>query len=225
MGVYLDETLSGESHCDELAIKLNRANGMLSKARHYVPFSQMINIYHAIFSSHLLYGCQIWSQKLQSVADKITVLQKNSLRIMTFSDFKAHSEPLFKQLNILKFKDSVILLNCLFVYDYFRRNLPSSFVSTFNRVDEIHQTGTRSAQTGLLSIPRYNSTTFGLKSIYKNCINSWNKVSTEINKIEQDKSKIKRKDVIDIDLCNMYSRNRLKTTIKKHFISKYNLDI
>ena len=88
-------------------------------------------------------------------------------------------------------------------------------------MDEIHQTGTISAQTGLLSIPRYNSTTFGLKSIYKNCINSWNKISTEINKIEQDKSKIKRKDVIDIDLCTMYSRSRLKTTIKKHFISKY----
>ena len=144
---------------------------------------------------------------------------------MTFSDFQAHSEPLFKQLNILKFKDSVILQNCLFVYDYFGGNLPSSFVSTFSRVDETHQTGTRSAETGLLSIPRYNSTTFGLKSIYKNCINSWNKMTTEINKIEKDKSKIKRKDVIDIDLYKMYSRSKLKRTLKSHFISKYNMEI
>ena len=225
LGVYLDETLSGVSHCDELAIKLNRANGMLSKARHFVPFNQMINIYHAIFSSHLLYGCQIWTQKLQSVTDKIAVLQKNSLRIMPFSDFTAHSEPLFKQLNILKIKDSVILQNCLFVYDFFRGNLPSSFVSTFTRVDESHQTGTRSAETGLLSIPRYNSTTFGLKSICRNCINSWNNMSTEINKIEKDKSKLKRKDVIDIDLYKMYTRSKLKTTLKSHLLSKYNLDI
>ena len=37
LGVYLDETLSGNSHCEELIKILNRANGMLVKARHFVP--------------------------------------------------------------------------------------------------------------------------------------------------------------------------------------------
>ena len=35
--VYLDKNLSGESHCQELVKKLNIANGMLVKARHFVP--------------------------------------------------------------------------------------------------------------------------------------------------------------------------------------------
>ena len=57
---------------------------------------------------------------------------------MTFSDFNAHSEPLFKQLDILKCNDNIVLQNCLFVYDYLKCNLPSSSEFTFNRVDESH---------------------------------------------------------------------------------------
>ena len=76
LGVNFDEKLSGESHCEELIKKLNRANGMLVKARHYVPLNELKNVYHTIFSSHLMYGCQIWSQKLPSVTDKISILQK-----------------------------------------------------------------------------------------------------------------------------------------------------
>ena len=50
---------------------------------------------------------------------------------MTFSEFKAHSEPLFKQLEILKFRDSIAVNNCLFVHDYFNNDLPLSFSNIF----------------------------------------------------------------------------------------------
>lgn len=107
---------------------------MLAKARHFVPLNEIKNVYHRIFSSHLMYGCQIWTQKLLSVKDKISNLQKNAVRIMTFANFNAHSEPLLKQLHILKFTDNILLQNCLFVHDYLRGNLPKSFTDTFNTV-------------------------------------------------------------------------------------------
>ena len=218
LGVYLDETLSGESHCEELIKKLNRANGMLAKARYFVPLNELKNVYHAIFSSHLMYGCQIWTQKLLSVTDKISILQKNAVRIMTFSEFNAHSEPLFKQLDILKFKDNIVLQNCLFVYDYLKGNLPSSFDFTFNRVEESHSIKTRRAELGMLSIPRFNGTTYGLKSIYKNCINSWNMLTANLNLLEKDKGKNK---YIEIDLLKTYSKSKLKSVINEYFLSTY----
>jgi hypothetical protein len=137
LGVHLDEYLSGEAHCSELVKKLNRGNGMLAKARHYVPHLELKNIYHAIFSSHLMYGAQVWSSKLMSVNDKIFRLQKSAMRIMTFSDFRDHSEPLFKELSILKFQHSIDLANCLFVYDYLHNNLPTAFVNTSTRLDDL----------------------------------------------------------------------------------------
>ena len=49
---------------------------MLAKARQFVPLNELKNVYHAIFSSHLMYGCQIWTQKLLSVTDKMPIVQK-----------------------------------------------------------------------------------------------------------------------------------------------------
>ena len=45
LGIYLDSTLSGKHHCDILSTKLKRANGMLSKIRHYVPHEELQSIY------------------------------------------------------------------------------------------------------------------------------------------------------------------------------------
>ena len=81
LGVYLDETLSGDQHCTELSKTLSRANGMLSKARHYVP-EEIKSLYHALFSSHLNYGSQIWGQTNNIHQNKIFLLQKAALRII-----------------------------------------------------------------------------------------------------------------------------------------------
>ena len=50
LGVYVDEYLNGDFHCQEVIKKLNRGNGMLAKARHYVPHSDLKNIYITLFS-------------------------------------------------------------------------------------------------------------------------------------------------------------------------------
>ena len=111
---------------------------MLAKARHFVPEQHLKNIYHAIFASHLMYGAQVWTPKLISVKESISQLQKSAMRIITFSEFKAHHEPLCKKLNILKFVDNIELSNCLFVHDYLNKNF--SYVNVFTRFDEPNAT-------------------------------------------------------------------------------------
>ena len=162
---------------------------MLAKARHFVPEHHLINIYHAIFSSHLMYGAQIWTPKLKSVTDTISRLQKSAMRIITFSEFKAHHEPLCKKLNILKFVDNIELSNCLFVHDFLNKNLPNSYVDTFTRIDDTNAiSSTRQAAMGMIHLPRYSGITFGLKCIYNKCIISWNKFTPELNKIHKQKN-------------------------------------
>ena len=53
LGIYIDETLMGRDHCEEIIKKLSRANGILAKARHYVPLKHLKNIYFATFSSNV----------------------------------------------------------------------------------------------------------------------------------------------------------------------------
>ena len=188
-----------------------------------MPQFHLINIYHAIFASHLTYGAQVWTPKLIFLTDKVTRLQKSALRIVTFSEFKAHHEPLCKLLKILKFVDNIELSNCLFVYDFLNKNLPLSYENTFTRIDDTNATSTtRQAITGKLHQPRYTGTTFGLKSIYSRCIISWNKFTSEINKIHKQKFVNKMRST-DIDLFKL-SRNNLKITLSQHILSKYTDD-
>ena len=42
--------------------RLNRANGLLAKLRHYVNPTLLRAIYYAIFEPHQRYGCQLWGQ-------------------------------------------------------------------------------------------------------------------------------------------------------------------
>ena len=65
---------------------------MLSKIRHYTLAEQMKSIYHAIFASHMTYGCQILGQSFNNThINKIQTLQNNAVAIVTFCpDFRDH---------------------------------------------------------------------------------------------------------------------------------------
>ena len=174
LGIIIDENLKGLSHCKQLQPKLIRANGMLAKTRHFVPTHELLSIYHATFSANLLYGCQTWGQHTNPLYKKIETLQNNAMRIMTFSDHRAHTGPIYKSLKILKLKDQISLSNCLFVYDQINNKLPKSFNSYFMTTAELYPNVTRSSKTAKLFIPQVNSVRYGRQSIKYSCINTWN---------------------------------------------------
>ena len=176
LGVYLDETLSGITHCKQLLSKLRRANGILAKTRHYVPQHVLMSIYHSIFSSHLLYGCQVWGQRTNAHFKKIETAQNNALRIITFSEFKAHVSPLYKSLKILKLKDHITLYNSLFVFDQLNKNTPTIFSDFFNKTNDFYSISTRNSKKGKLYVPYVNSVRYGRHSIKHSCVLSWNRI-------------------------------------------------
>ena len=174
LGIHLDDNLSGISHCTQLLPKLRRSNGILAKARHQIPISELLSIYYSTFASHLNYGSQVWAQKSNTLIKKIEVLQKNAVRIMTFSEFKAHTSPLFKALKILKFKDQLFLFNCLLVHDQLNSNLPENFDDFFITNNDLNTINTKSSKTCKLFTPFVNSVRYGRNSIKHSCIISWN---------------------------------------------------
>ena len=174
LGVYLDASLTGNHHCDLLVKKLKRANGMLSKARHYVPSGELLSIYYAIFSSHMVYGSQVWGQNINIFTEKVFKLQNRAMRIISFSDYKADADPLFKLNNVLKLTDLIALQNCIFVHDFLNKKLPICFNTYFQSVSEIHSINTKSSELGCLHVPYYATTKYGLNSFTRKCIDSWN---------------------------------------------------
>ena len=178
LGIYLDRNLTWQDQCKVLMSKLNRANGMLSKVRHYVPQRELVGIYHAIFTSHLMYNCEVWAQQNSILVNKIAKLQNKAMQIINFKSFDTPSNLLYIETGMLKFRDIIRLKNCLFVHDFLTNTLPQCFADDFKTLFQNgchHQT--RNSNLGLIFLPTKNTTTYGIQSITYSSITCWNTVS------------------------------------------------
>ncbi len=149
LGVHLDDDLSGTTHCEKLLSRLRRANGMLAKVRYHVADPKYIlTMYHSLFASIQNYGAQVWGLLGNSKIKKVERAQKAALRIITFADFYAHTNPIFQELRILKFQDNIKLQHILLVHDFKNKKLPSSFSDFFiDNANSIHTRAESQAAT------------------------------------------------------------------------------
>ena len=194
LGVFLDENLSWNNHVKSISLKLRRANGALSKLRHYVSSNVLNTVYYAIFHSHIFYACQIWGQNKSIITNRIFILQKSAVRIMSFASFRSHSDPLFQKLNILKFFDMVQNQNIIFMHKLLNNNLPSDLQNTFALLTSDSSHNTRNKNYITFVIPQVNTQQFGTYSIKFQCIKSWHFFSKQFsasNLSELTLSKIK----------------------------------
>ena len=107
-----------------------------------------------------------------------------------------------------------MLLTTVHLSMIFSTNLPHSFSNTFFRADDLYQYLTRQATSGQLYVPHYKTTTFGLKCIYKRCIDSWNQFSTAINITNRINNR-NNTEIKDIDLLK-FSHTVLKDRLTQH---------
>ena len=90
------------------------------------------------------------------------------------------------------------------MYDFLKNNLPTCFAKYFKLVNEIHSIGTKSSEIGCLYVPHFSTKNYGLNSITKKSIDSWNYFTKTFN------CKLKN-----------YSRSALKNKITSHFLDTY----
>lgn len=174
LGIYLDENLNGNFQSQLVLKKLVRSNGILAKARHYVNEQDLKAIYYSTFHCHLNYGCQIWLQYSKSNIKNVLTLQKKAMRIMSFSEFRASSMPLFSSFEVLKVEDFLDVKNLLFVHDFINGKLPIAMENMFTKQQESHTVHTRLASVEALWIPFVDSTGYGLNSTVSKSISVWN---------------------------------------------------
>ena len=109
----------------------------------------------------------------KSSLNRVFILQKKCLRIITFSFYKDHSNPLFKNLKLLKLRDVLESEIIKFFYKFSRNELPKSVCSIFNLVHEVHTRNTRNNL--LIYIPRMSTSRYGNHSLRSDGASLWNK--------------------------------------------------
>ena len=72
-----------------ISSKLSRSIGVLSKLRHFILSRVMVSIYNAIILPHLNYCNETWGKTYKVHVDKLYILQKRAIRLVTNSDFRS----------------------------------------------------------------------------------------------------------------------------------------
>ena len=139
----------------------------------YVNKEILRTIYFARFHSYLTYVNTVWGET-RILQKHITVLQKKTLRFMSFAPFNSHSSPYFHNYNILKICDIINITACAFINNCFNSNTFSVFSERFKLVLEPHAPNTRSSSKGLLFVPSYNTSRSGRKPAICSATLIWN---------------------------------------------------
>ena len=127
LGINLDQHMTWKTHIHYLVSKLNRVVGIINRLKFFIDKNTLKIIYHALFTPHINYGISCWGYTQQSQIGKV---QKKAVRAITMSSYRAHTEPLFKELQILQFRD--ILINKeLKIYYQIVNNMAPQYLMDF----------------------------------------------------------------------------------------------
>ena len=219
LGMYLDRYLLWTEHIVELSKKLSRANGILSKLRYNAKLEICMQVYYAIFYSHANYGCNVWGLTTNENIEKIEILQKKTVRILSFAPFRAHTNQLFINLKLIKLRDIIKINQLMLVYDFYEGNLPADLMTLFRPCNDVHSTNMNLNSTikNLIHIPTINTLTYGNRSIKYACAKLWNEFFTRGIAIDSDRSH-------NISLRDIKNKQHFKKILKKHFLYNYSLE-
>ena len=187
LGIYLDKHLTWNFQLDQIKNKLSRSCGLLAKLSCFTKTDLLRTVYFAIFDSILRYAIQVWGQHRKQTTKEIEQIQEKAIRIMSFKPKNEPTNPLFRKLKIIKFKDILAYNNCIFVHDQLNENLPKSFNKFFTTAPAQHNYNTRASHNNTTIKSITHSVIYGLNSVKHRAASDWNAIIKDINTIGIDR--------------------------------------
>ena len=147
----------------------------MRRLKNTLPLTTLKTLYNSLILPHLQYGLLLWGHNIK----ELIPIQKAAIRIIHKSKFRAHTEPLFKNLKLLKLQDMYNLSAAKFYYKYTHDTLPLYFTNIFRNELFQHNYQTRNKEQGIPHIPHHklleSSPRYGIPSIVSelpHCIKS-----------------------------------------------------
>ena len=105
LDIMVDHTLNWLDHITYVKAKISMGIGIIImimyKAKKYLNKNSLKNLYHAYIYPYLTYCVEVWGCASKCHLNSLFLMQKKILRTRTFSPYLAHTDPLFKSLEIL----------------------------------------------------------------------------------------------------------------------------
>ena len=121
LGLTLDSRMTWNNHTTNISNKCSRTIAVLNRIKHVIPLIVRILLYNTLILPHFNYCITAWGYQ----CDRIIKLQKKAIRIISISTYNAHTEPLLKNLRILKIQDILILQTLKMYHKHWNNKLPT----------------------------------------------------------------------------------------------------
>ena len=202
----IDSTLTWHTHIGNISKKMLRAIGLLYKIRPFVNMKVMKTLYYSLVYPHLTYAIEVWGSAGITILNRLLVLQKRIVRMLTYSDTRKSdysfpsSNPIFFKEQVLKVFDIFKMRIAQFIYSCLNKTSPVNFHSWFKLTMQIHSHNTRSQyieirksiSTNNLFIPSARTSHYGLKLIKVQGPKIWNEIPPLTRNINSPKRFIKK---------------------------------
>lgn len=179
LGVTIDSKLSWEKHISYVKGKVARGLGILVKARKSLNASTLKTLYYSMIYPHFTYCIEVWGNASSAYINSLFRLQKKTVRIIKSSAFRASTDPIFKELKLLKVSQIYIQNILMFVFKFLRGLLPNIFSDFFVRNNDVSDRQTR--QKNLLYLPVCRTTLYQ-KTIKITGVREWNMKAHLLNR-------------------------------------------
>ena len=149
----------------------------MNRLKFFVPKHVLLTLYNSLVLPYLNYSVVTWCRS--SSCDRLFILQKRAIRLISGSSFREHTLPLFANLKLLQFNDLYYLNVGKFMYKFMNGFLPSCFNHYFTLTSDIHCHDTRSIKNKNLHVGFSRTTLFKISLIQRG-IRYWNSLSLSL---------------------------------------------
>ena len=156
LGVILDDKLTWKPHIASVKGKLSKCIGILTKVRNVLNKKGMILLYYSFLYPYLSFCIEVWGKSCPTYLSSLFIVQKRAVRLISFSPYLSHTDPIFKSLQILKLNDIYKYSVALFMYKFVMGYLPLIYNNMFNFNLEFHNYNTRQSKQLHVSRGRLN---------------------------------------------------------------------
>ena len=196
LGMTLDSHLTWDSHCKQVANKISRNSGAISRVRKLLPPDSLKLLYNSFVLPHLQYGLAAWGGCTGENKKRIVAIQKRVTRIISKAHYTSHTEPRMKKLGMLKLEELYEQQCATLLHDitYNRAPKPIKNLMTFNREVTSHSLRNHQNDPHNIRVPlaknKISSNSFCSKGPL-----IWNRLPRDLKDIERKftfKSKLKQ---------------------------------
>ena len=130
LGITINKSLNWKLHVNASCNKMLKYITVIHRTKSYLPFSVLQTMYKSLILPIIYYRMLLWGPH----CERLFLLQKQIMSMITNSNYIAHTDPIFKTLDLLKLPDLYRLQLYKLYYKMKRQTVPTYFRNILTKV-------------------------------------------------------------------------------------------